>query len=200
MQELRTVRIYGRLGAKFGRVHRLAVSSVAEAAAALCAIIPGFEREFLGAAGGGARYACFVGRRNVGEQEIHDPSGPGDIRIAPILAGAKQGGLFQVVLGAALIAASFIPGMQGFTIAAGVTAKSMVLSMGVSMLLGGVLQMISPQPRGLSAKDSQGNGASYNFNGPVNTTAQGNCYPVLYGEMFVGSQVLSAGIFSEDKA
>ena len=52
----------------------------------------------------------------------------------------------------------------------------------------------------MSAKDGPNNGASYNFNGPVNTTAQGNPVPLLYGELFVGSSTISAGIYSEDQA
>jgi len=60
--------------------------------------------------------------------------------------------------------------------------------------------MLSPQQRALSAKDGPNNGASYNFNGPVNTTAQGNPVPLLYGELFVGSSTISAGIYSEDQA
>ncbi|HCW20974.1 MAG TPA: phage tail protein, partial [Achromobacter sp.] len=53
--------------------------------------------------------------------------------------------------------------------------------------------------RGLSTRDSPDNGASYNFNGPVNTSAQGIPVPVLYGRMIVGSAVISAGIYAEDQ-
>ncbi|AHC48245.1 Phage tail assembly protein I [Achromobacter xylosoxidans NBRC 15126 = ATCC 27061] len=75
-----------------------------------------------------------------------------------------------------------------------------MFSMGVSLALGGVVQMLSPQQRALSAADRPENGASYNFNGPVNTSAQGNPVPVLYGRMIIGSATVSAGIFSEDQA
>ena len=81
----------------------------------------------------------------------------------------------------------------------GAIVAPMMLSMGVSMALGGVSQMLSPQQRGLSANDGPDNGASYNFNGPVNTSAQGNPVPVLYGRMIVGSAVISAGIYAEDQ-
>ncbi|MNS78223.1 Bacteriophage lambda tail assembly protein I [compost metagenome] len=75
----------------------------------------------------------------------------------------------------------------------------MMMSMGIAMAMGGVVQMLSPQQKGLSAADSPENGASYNFNGPVNTSAQGNPVPLLYGRMIVGSSVISAGIFAEDQ-
>jgi predicted phage tail protein len=42
--------------------------------------------------------------------------------------------------------------------------------------------------------------ASYLFNGPVNTTEQGNPVPVLYGRLIVGSQVVSASVCAYDLA
>lgn len=198
---LRTVRLSGELGAKFGRVYKLAVCSVAEAVAALCAVVPGFEAELLGAEGRGVRYACFVAGRNVGEAQLEDIA-DGDIHIAPVLSGSKNGGLFQVVLGAALVvgAGLAIPGSGAFAALGAGGFSGAVAGVGMAMFFGGIVQLISPQQRAVSARDNPENGASYNFNGAVNTTAQGNCYPVLYGELFVGSQVLSAGIYAEDQA
>jgi len=194
--QLKTIRLYGKLGAQFGRVHRLAVMSTAEAVAALCAILPGFEKAFLS---NGARYACFVGRRNIGEGDVQDAVGNDDIRIAPIVQGSKRGGLFQTILGAALIGlAAWNPGT--LLASSGLLSTATVGGIGVSLALGGVMQMLTPQQRGLSTRDNPENGASYNFNGPVNTTAQGNPVPVLYGEMIVGSAVVSAGIYAEDQA
>lgn len=61
------------------------------------------------------------------------------------------------------------------------------------------MQLISPQMKGLSAKDSAENKPSYNFNGAVNTTAQGNPVPLGYGRMIIGSAVISAGIYAMDQ-
>jgi predicted phage tail protein len=144
------------------------------------------------------RYACFIGRRNLGEDELARPAGNEDIRIAPMPTGAKRGGLMQVVVGVALIVASFIPGLNAIAWGA-MTLSGAMASMGMAMALGGLVQMLSPQQRALSAKDGPNNGASYNFNGPVNTTAQGNPVPLLYGELIVGSATISAGIYSEDQ-
>lgn len=195
----RVVRLYGWLGTRFGREHRLAVASPAEAVRALCALLPGFERAVADSERRGVRFACFAGRRNLSEDELRYPVGADAIRIAPVLAGAKNGGLFQTVLGAALIAAAAIysGGLAAAFSAGGLVQATATL--GLSMMLGGVAQMLSPQQRLLSAKDRPENGASYNFNGPVNTMAQGNPVPLLYGEMFVGSATISAGIYSEDQ-
>lgn len=197
---LREVRLYGRLGARFGRLHRLAVSSTAEAIRALCVLVPGFEKELADSEIHGVRYACFIGKRNIGEGEMRHPVGSEAIRIAPVLAGAKQGGLFQTILGAALIAVAIWNPMGWAALGAkGALGTTAMFSMGVSMAMGGVVQMLSPQQKGLSAADSPENGASYNFNGPVQTSAQGNPVALLYGRMIVGSAVISAGIFAEDQ-
>lgn len=193
---LTEIRLYGPLGVKFGRMHRLAVSSFSEAVAALCALLPGFKAEMIGSGERGIRYACFLGKRNLAESELdHAPAQGEAIRIAPMLAGAKGGGLFQTLLGAAIIAFAV---WNPFSLMTAKVAFA-VGAFGASMALGGVAQMLAPKQMGLSTKDNPENTPSYNFNGPVNTTAQGNCVPLLYGEMIAGSAVASAGIYSEDQ-
>lgn len=78
------------------------------------------------------------------------------------------------------------------------TRAGLSFSLGVAMMLGGVSQLLTRQPKGLAGVDDPDNGASYNFNGPVNVTAQGNPVPVLYGEMIVGSVTVSGDMYSED--
>jgi len=194
-EKLRTIRLYGKLGARFGRVHRLAVSSVAEAVRALRVLLPGFELELMSSRDRGIAYAVFAGKRNLNADQLGQPVGDDDIRIAPVLQGAKSGGLFTSILGAVVIAVSAV----GSYFAPGNPISAYGFQFGAALMLGGVAQMLSPQQRGLSTKDSPNNGASYNFNGPVNTTAQGNPVPLLYGRMVVGSAVISAGIYASDQ-
>lgn len=197
MEKIRTVRLYGKLGAKFGRVHRFAIGSAREAIRALSSQLKGFEAELAGSNAAGVGYAVFVGKRNLTADELSLPPGADDIRIAPVMTGAKRAGLFQVLLGGALLALSFFqPQFLGLSAKAFTTMGLL----GASMALGGVVQLLSPQPAGLSVKDSPNNGANYNFNGPVNTQAQGNPVPVLYGRMIIGGAVISAGIYAEDQA
>ncbi len=195
--QLQTIRLYGRLGAQFGRVHRLAVRSAAEAVQALCAILPGFEKEMVVSGDRGVRYAVFLNRRNLAEAELNHAAADGEeIRIAPVIQGAKRAGVFQTILGAAMIAVGAVLTYTGVAAPMGTT----LMKMGAVMALGGAIQILSPTQTGLSTKDGPDNGASYNFNGAVNTTAQGNCVPLHYGECWAGSAVVSAGIYAEDKA
>lgn len=197
-EKIRTIRLYGKLGARFGRIHRLAVASAAEAVRALSVLLPGFEQELSTSKDRGVAYAVFVGRDNLGPEQLGHPPGRNDIRIAPVLTGSKRGGLFQTILGVALIGLSLWN--PAFLAAKGAFSAASIGMLGASLALGGVVQMLAPQQRGLSARDGPDNGASYSFNGPVNTTAQGNPVPLLYGRMVVGSAVISAGIYAEDQA
>ncbi|USE81164.1 tail assembly protein [Cupriavidus gilardii] len=200
-EKVRTIRLYGYLGARFGRIHRLAVSSAAEAVRALGVMVPGFHAELISSRDRGIRYAVFVGKQNLGKDELVLPPGRDDIRIAPVLQGAKRGGLFQTLLGVALIAAATI---TAGGLGAAFTSNGLIgatAMMGASMALGGIVQMLSPQPGGLSASDRPENKPSYGFNGPVNTSAQGGPVPLFYGgPLTVGSAVISAGIYAEDQA
>lgn len=186
-EKLRTVRLYGVLGARFGRVHRLAVGSAAEAARALRILLPGFERFLYESRAKGMAFAVFNGRRNLTAEQLEDPPGAEDIRIAPMLQGSKKSGLFATVLGVALFAVGAF------------TAQPWLMAVGAGMALGGVAMMLSPQPAGLGADESPNNRPSYGFNGPVNTSAQGGPVPLFYGEGFIGSAVISAGIYAEDQ-
>lgn len=187
--KLKTIRLYGKLGAKFGRVHQLAVANAAEAVRALCVLLPGFESHLANAPGG---YTVFYGKQNLATDQLKHPSGSDDIRIAPVPAGAKSGGIFQVVVGIVLIVAGFFTG--------GATWGPAMMVMGAGMAMSGAMMMLSPQPKGSASADSSANNPSYAFNGAVNTEAQGNPVPLLYGELIVGSSVISGGVYAEDRA
>jgi predicted phage tail protein len=197
-QRVRTIRLYGKLGSRFGRVHYLAVNSAAEAVRALGVLHEGFNRFMAESRDMGLVFAVFYGRRNVGKDELGDPPSHNDIRIAPIIQGSKSGGLFQTILGIGLIAAATIVtgGVAG--IAAG-GAWAIAGSVGISLALGGVAQMIAGTQKGLSTSEAVNNQPSYNFSGIKNTTTQGNPVPLCYGEMTVGSALLSLSVVAEDQ-
>lgn len=230
MQEkIRTIRLYGYLGTRFGREFRIAVNSTREAIRALCVLVPGFETELIQSQSKGIAYTCFVGKKNLKSEELTYPVGDNAIRIAPVVIGSKRGGLLQIIGGIALIVASVYTGgaaagaagSAGGAAAAGgagaaagasagavagtalATAGGMSLGplgmIGVSLALGSVSQLLSPQAKGTATKDGVNNTPSYNFNGAVNTTAEGNPVPLIYGRIQAGGAVASAGIFAENQ-
>lgn len=196
---LKTIRLYGKLGYKFGRVHRMDVASPAEAVRALCSQLRGFK-QFLNDSKGKYNlvYGVFVGKRNIGEDQLCDPSGNEDIRIAPFAVGAKSEWV-QIIVGVVLVVVGTLVSAMSFGYAAPIGGA--MISMGWGMIIGGVVQLLTPQPKVNGPGDKAENQASTQFSGPVNTQAQGNIVPVMYGgPMIVGSAVISAGIEVKDSA
>lgn len=196
MARLTTIRLYGALGARFGRVHKLAVQTSAEAVKALCINLDGLESYLMNAKKNGMTFAVFRGKRNIGVQDYRELGGGSDIRIAPIMEGAKKAGLFQTILGAVMVVAGIA--ISYFSSGTLATFGASLAAGGVGMMAGGVFQMLSPQPKGLQGRDDPDNKPSYAFGGSVNTLAMGNPVALLYGEREIGGAIISAGIISED--
>lgn len=187
---LTTIVLGGPLGKRFGRVHRLdlTVPSPAEAVRALSAVCDGFRRYLTENSEPG--YHVFVGRRDVGADDLAMSTGARVLTLMPALAGAKSG-WFQVVAGAVLVVAGAVLTVYGY--GAGVP----LITAGISMMVGGVSQLLFAPPSATGPNEKDANKPSYAFNGPVNTLAQGHPVPICYGEMEVGSCVVSAGIVTE---
>ncbi|KFC89418.1 tail assembly protein, partial [Leclercia adecarboxylata] len=174
----------------------LAVRTSAEAVKALCINLDGLESFLMNAKKNGMTFAVFRGRRNIGEQDFKELGGDSDIRIAPVLEGAKKAGLFQTILGAVMVVAGIV--VSGLSAGWASPVGSAMISAGIGMAAGGIYQMLSPQPKGLQGRDDPDNKPSYAFGGAVNTLAMGNPVALLYGEREIGGAIISAGIVAED--
>lgn len=180
--------LYGFLGKKFGKVHKYSVKSAGEAVRAMCATLPGFRKAVID---GGSYRVIRGGHTSIGEEDLYIPqSNQESLRIVPVIEGAK-GGFFQIILGAILVFA-FPPGAALF--------GTSLVSIGTSLILGGISQLLFSSAASTKSSDGGGtaanNAPSYGFSGIVNTSGQGNPVSVVYGQCFVGSQVISAGIYS----
>ena len=182
-----TIKLSGSLAQKFGRLHRRQVGSgdTWEVFRALKATIDGFEAEIRRLDRLGLRFAIFRNRKNAGQDQF-GMGGTKEVRIVPVVEGAKRAGLLQTIIGVVLIAASYFTG--------GAT-----LSTGIALLAGGVIQMLSPQAAGLKQSASPENMPSYAFGSAKNTTASGNPVPICIGERRWGGAIISASIYAEDK-
>lgn len=191
----RKVKLYGVLRKHFGREYELDVDSTRDAIHALCNMVPGFEKFLATGEERGLVFTVFSGDRNLSSTDLDlKGSDAGDIRIAPIIQGSKQSGLFTTILGVVLIVAGYFT--FGTTSAYGVA----MIAGGAAMAASGVVQMLSPTPKtGSLDRNEDGNNPSYGFGGAVTTIAQGNPYPVLYGEREIGGAVESGGIYTQDR-
>jgi len=189
------IELGGVLGKTFGKVHSRVVGTTSEAVRALCCTMDGFEKYMNSGKQKGLTFAVFKGKKNIGLDELGFPVTGDVIRIVPVLIGSKKAGVFQTILGAVIIAASVV----GNIFFPGNPISAFGFKMGAAMILGGVVQMLSPQASGLASKQSADNQASYAFGGVTNTASQGYPVPLLYGKRRIGGAIISAGIYVEDQ-
>ena len=193
------------MGKKFGRVHQYHVADLRELIRAMCSQVPGFKKYVSNAHLNGIRFAFFSGKENIGLQEFDMSSAATEFEMEPILEGSKRGGVLQIVIGAvALVAAYFTAGASLAAIGLSATAATGVTTaltgLGLSMMLGGVVQMLTPQPKyNVGASSSTDNKPNYAFGAPVNTVAMGYPVPLLYGTREIGGAIISAGSFTSDQ-
>ena len=107
------------------------------------------------------------------------------VHFTPVVAGA--GAKVQFVVGAALAVVGFSTGM---------TALGAV---GVSLMLGGVAQMLTKTPSMRSGgSEEKEKKQSTSFSGLQNMTAQGRPMPLAYGQILTGSLIISQGVETYD--
>jgi predicted phage tail protein len=187
---MKTIRLYGALRKKFGKEFKLDVRTPAEAVRALCIQLPGFRQHLEEFSEPG--YVVRVGTEGRGLDELDTPFAQQEVvKIIPVVAGASAFG--RIILGIALIAvAVFVPGI-------GAVAANFLLGVGTSLVVGGIAELLAPAPPKFEANTGPEATPSYMFDGPVNTMGAGYAVPVGYGELLVGSHVVSAELYSVEE-
>lgn len=174
-QELVTVRIHGPLGDKYGVEHHFAVRSPKEAIDALDANHPGFRADFLAI----PSYGLIV------DGDWRDEDNCSDVANAPV---SKELDICPIIegriFGAIVSAVTAITGLTGVA----ATVIGGIITIG---LMTGISLLLAPKQKKTS-RDS-GKDENYMFSGPENLTEQGAPVPLIYGQCFVGSVVISAG-------
>lgn len=189
------VLLSGSLAKKFFRSkpYVLDGGSTGEVFRALNSTVEGFADEIKRLERLGLKFVIFRNRKNVGIDEF-DLGGTKEIRIVPVIAGSKREGGLQTIIGSVLIAAAFVLSFTPFA-----AASPYLYQVGAAMVIGGVIQMLSPQASGLKQSSSPENAPSYAFGSAKNTTASGNPVPICIGDRRWGGMIISASIYAEDK-
>jgi len=198
MQEIMTrIELGGILGKTFGKVHHRLISTTHEATRALAATVKGFEQFMISSKRRGLTYAVFRGKKNIGIDDLGFPVTGEVIKIVPVVMGSKKSGLLQTILGAVLVVVGVV--VTGLSWGMAAPVGGALISSGIGLMAGGIIQMLSPQTAGLASKQDADNRASYAFGGVTNTAAQGYPVPLLYGKRRIGGAIISAGIYVEDQ-
>ena len=192
----RRIILHGALRRRFGKMYFLDVDTPGEVIRALGVQLHGFLTFIRH-----GEFRVMRGSYNLDDTELMMHLGAEtDFHLVPVACGSKRNGLLKVILGVALIGVGFA--VAGGAAAAGSAAmaafgKNMIM-FGAGMLLNGLGQMLSPTPSIDSSHEGAATRQSYTFGGAVNLTEEGNIVPVIYGIMWSGSVVISAGMYPEE--
>tara|TARA_Y100000401_G_scaffold8029_1_gene5440 strand:- start:536 stop:1153 length:618 start_codon:yes stop_codon:yes gene_type:complete len=200
---LRKIKLYGDLAKVIGHkeFEDIYVLNVAQAVSFLINNFPQLESYM-----STRYYKVLANNEEIGENEIHYPIGKSDISFVPVIQGSG-GGLGRVLAGAALIGIAFATAGTGVAAAGGLFTKAgfaaagfgtkAALGIGAGLLLGGVSEMLFPMPKQPEFSSEQDPRLSFSFSGTQQTSRAGTPVPIVYGEIFTGSVVISGGIDTE---
>lgn len=171
---------HGKLRALMPEPIEIEVATVAEAMEALGHVVPGFRPTV----GKGRECVQIVGVDTMGD--LFDPTDREEIHLVPPFMGAR--GAVQIVLGAVLVAISFIPGI-------GTATAAFIFNAGLAMIAGGIIALFSPAPS--SDHGGVSNDKSRYLGTPKNTVAIGTRIPIVYGRHRVYGHFLAFDIDSD---
>lgn len=223
----------GDLGERYGFEHTyFNLRTPGEAIKLLCVNYPKLQEELVHAHEHGIGYQLVQADFALDYPDLQLPMGSNDLVLTPVVAGSG-GSTGKILAGVAIIALSFgIGAIASAGVAlgglAGIgTVGTAFVGVGASLVLGGITQMLSPQPR-LPVNGSQFQGVgggggsrfagttrtdgfqsdirgsdgaqSYAYTGAANSVGVGATIPVVYGKALVGSHLLSANIEVTDES
>ena len=228
---MQRVLLLDELGEKFGAVHEYYnLRTPVDAIKLLCINHPEFQKELIESGEKGIGYKVVQAGAEFELEDMLLPFGSNDLIITPVIAGSGRG-FGKVLLGAALIGLAIaLPGSNavwgaagglgfGATNAAGAAIFSgyaLAGNIGIALALGGVAEMLSPQPEGplniigsSSQSGDRGPGSSvrgmddsqsYAYRGPVNTVGAGAIIPLVFGQCIVGGHTITASVEVTDES
>ena len=207
---LRKLKLYGELASFVGhKEFEIQVNSLPQAISFLRNNFPKVESYM-----NPKYYQVKIGNYEISKDELDFPIGQQDIHIVPVISGAGSG-FRNVLIGGLLIGASFFfpgAGLFGTTSFAGVSAAGAtgagvvagsvlgtaigtgLSAIGAGLILQGVGEMLYPTQDPTFEDNPQ---ISFNFSGTQNTARAGTPVPIVYGEIFTGSVVISGDVDTE---
>ena len=213
---LRKIKLHGELAEFLGQDEfEAVVKTTAEAVKFLITNFPKLEAYM-----SNRHYQVLVGDNEIDQNQVHDPVGKSEIHFVPVISGAGGSNFQKILLGGALIGASFLfPGAgifgtfgKGGVAAAGATLSPAQIAAGLTvgtsttlttigtalsvvgagLVLNGVSEILFPLPDFDEPEDDPR--ISFNFSGVQNTSRAGTAHPIVYGEIVCGSVVISASV------
>ena len=221
---MQRVCLMGELGERFGAEHTYYnLRNGADAIKLLCINMPEFKDYLLTSEENGIGYQVIQGGVDFEYEDLLLPFGEKELVIVPVLTGSGDAG-GQILAGIGLIALTIITGGIASARAAlgglfGIgTVGTAIVGIGASLVLGGVAQILAPQPQVPTLGGFGGNFAggssrmgsrnrtngpenvtsgidgqqSYAYTGAANSVGVGATVPLAYGKVLIGSHLLKS--------
>lgn len=125
-------------------------------------------------------------------ESLDVPLQDGDhLHFMPAFNAGKKAGVFQIIVGAVLVIGGMFLGVPP-------NVSMALISAGLSLAVGGVLQLLTPVPRIDTQPEETNPEASKYISGTGNTTKIGTRIPLAYGTFPIYGHFLSINVQSRD--
>lgn len=126
-------------------------------------------------------------------EDLDKPLQVEELHFMPAFNAGKKAGIFQILVGAVLVIGGMFLGIPP-------NVSIALISAGIGMVLGGVLQLLTPVPRLDTTPEETNPEASKYLSGAGNTTKIGTRIPMAWGTFPIYGHFLSVNIQSRDIA
>lgn len=132
-------------------------------------------------------------------QALVSPLDTAELHVHPVFEGAGGGGSFvKIAIGVVLIATAIALGPAGWGII-GATATSIIAGVGVSLLMGGIMELIAPAPKMNSVGSIEQSEGSRYLGQPKNTTKVGTRIPIAIGRVRMYGHILTFDVEADPR-
>jgi len=197
--QLIKVKLLGELGRKFGRSYEFMANSPKDVMSALCNQLDGFKQYMIDAHEHGVGFKL-INDDPDGMDYSNVLMGCNRLVIAPIVSGG--GTMGRILIGVALIALAFVPGVGSIVLATfgktATTLGSVLFSIGTGLVLTGIASLLTPPvetPKGDAERKE-----SFLFDRATELTSQGAPIPLLYGRFLAQSPLIISSSLSTQQA
>ena len=228
---MQRVVLLDELGEKFGSVHEYHnLRTPIDAIRLLMINYPEFGKDLAESGEKGIAYKVVQSETEFELEDMLLPFGSKDLIITPVITGSGDNPVTNLIVGVALIGLAVATlgvgaiGVSGFTTtgvmaggasAAAAAALAVGGNVGIALTLGGIAQMLAPQPDemsmlkpGSSVMDSgpqslvRGSDGrqTYAYRGAVNSVGAGATIPVVFGKALIGSHIVHADVDITDES
>jgi len=183
----RKVYLVGEIEKRFGSEFSMNVNSYRDILRCIDCNRPGFREYLFDCHEKGIGFTINFAGKDIEKEDLVVPIKEGDVTITAIPAGSEMNPIMKVVAAVILIWTG--NWMAGSEILAVELAGALVMSVGISLGMQGIQGLLAPDPA-TEAEEDEG----YLYTGDTNIIVEGDPVPLLYGELRIPGQPISAAV------